>query len=77
MENRRFNKKQDNDNLLNIKCNLSDILKDLINIGYGRNLKVLKYNDIKKIKNMKKEEDIFPFLSWFKLKIKISMSKKY
>jgi len=34
MENRKFNKKQDDDNLLNIKCNLSDILIDLINLGY-------------------------------------------
>ena len=62
MENRRSNNKKDDGESMNIKCNLSNILLDLVNSGYVRNIKVLNYNDIKKIKSIKKEDDIFPFI---------------
>lgn len=43
MEHNRTIKKKEKNIALNIKTNLSDILLELINLGYGKNLKVLNY----------------------------------
>ncbi len=43
-----------------IKYNLSDILLELIENGYGNNI-LIRYED-KKLKSITKEEDIFKFL---------------
>ena len=45
-----------------IKYNLSDILLELIENGYSKNNKVIIYEDIKKLKSITKEEEIFKFL---------------
>ena len=62
MEYNRTIKMKEKNKALNIKTNLSDILLELINLGYGKNLKVLNYNVIKKFKNIKNENEIFPLL---------------
>ena len=45
-----------------IKYNLSDILLELIEKGYGKNNKFITYDSITKLKSLTKEEDIFKFL---------------
>jgi len=45
-----------------IKYKLSDILLELIENGYGMNNEYIKYDQIKKLKSISKEEDIFKFL---------------
>ncbi len=62
MEHNRTIKKKEKNKALNIKTNLSDIFLELINLGYGKNLKVYKYNDIKKFKNIKNENENEIFL---------------
>ena len=32
------------------KTNISDVLRELINCGYGKNNKIIKVNDLKKLK---------------------------
>lgn len=41
------------------KCQLSDLLFELIKKGYGCKKRMLTYNDLKSLKNCKKESDIF------------------
>ncbi len=45
-----------------IKYKLSDTLLELIKNGYGINNKYIKYDQIKKLKSISKEEDTFKFL---------------
>ena len=56
------NNRNNNDNKMVIKYKLSDILLELIENGYGINNKYIKYDQIKKLKSISNEEDIFKFL---------------
>ena len=41
------------------KTLISDILKELIDIGYGKNNKLIKRGDLKKLKSIHKLDDIY------------------
>ena len=41
------------------KTLISDILKELIDIGYGKNNKLIKRGDLKKYKSIHKLDDIY------------------
>ena len=48
-----------NSNKYEEKCLVSDLLRELIELGYGKNGKVIKINDYKKIKTEFKEDLVF------------------
>ena len=48
-----------NDESLAKKSQLSDILIELIKLGFGANRDLLKIKDLNLIKNLKSEKDIF------------------
>ena len=58
----RLNSKNNRNNKMVIKYKLLDILLELIENGYGINNKYIKYDQIKKLKSISNEEDIFKFL---------------
>jgi len=53
------NKSDINSNKYEEKCLVSDLLRELIELGYGKNGKVIKLNDYKKIKDEFKEDLAF------------------